>query len=104
LFLGLQGATPGENPLWQALLNRIKAPGTWITLFLLSFLALNALLGEHHSQAEEPESERTEKSTHTFVLFLLILGLLLTLAPEFIYLRDNFGTRMNTIFKFYFQA
>ncbi|HOR77485.1 MAG TPA: DUF2298 domain-containing protein, partial [Anaerolineaceae bacterium] len=104
LFLGLQGATPGENPLWQALLNRIKAPGTWITLFLLSFLALNALLGEHHSQAEEPESESTEKSTHTFVLFLLILGLLLTLAPEFIYLRDNFGTRMNTIFKFYFQA
>ncbi|PJF23940.1 MAG: hypothetical protein CUN53_20355, partial [Phototrophicales bacterium] len=28
----------------------------------------------------------------------------LTLAPEFVYLRDNFGTRMNTIFKFYYQA
>jgi uncharacterized membrane protein len=26
------------------------------------------------------------------------------LAPEFIYLRDQFGTRMNTVFKFYFQA
>ncbi|MGB9880671.1 MAG: DUF2298 domain-containing protein, partial [Anaerolineae bacterium] len=25
-------------------------------------------------------------------------------APEFIYLRDNFGTRMNTLFKFYFQT
>jgi uncharacterized membrane protein len=25
-------------------------------------------------------------------------------VPEFIYLRDQFGTRMNTIFKFYFQT
>jgi len=28
----------------------------------------------------------------------------LTLTPEFIYLRDQFGWRMNTIFKFYFQT
>jgi uncharacterized membrane protein len=27
----------------------------------------------------------------------------LTLAPEFLYLKDIFMTRMNTIFKFYFQ-
>jgi hypothetical protein len=31
-------------------------------------------------------------------------GLLLTLSVEFVYLVDNFGVRMNTIFKFYFQA
>jgi uncharacterized membrane protein len=29
---------------------------------------------------------------------------MLTLGPEFLYLRDSFGTRMNTIFKFYYQA
>jgi len=104
LFLGLQGATPGINPLWQALVNRLKAPGTWITLFLLCFLALNALLGKYQARAEQPESADGDSPTHTFVLFMLILGLLLTLAPEFVYLRDNFGTRMNTIFKFYFQA
>jgi uncharacterized membrane protein len=28
----------------------------------------------------------------------------MVLAPEFVYLRDNFGARMNTIFKFYYQA
>jgi len=28
---------------------------------------------------------------------------LLLLGPEFVYLRDNFGWRMNTLFKFYFQ-
>lgn len=39
-----------------------------------------------------------------FVLLLVGGGLLLVIAPEFVYLRDNFGTRMNTIFKFYYQA
>jgi uncharacterized membrane protein len=29
---------------------------------------------------------------------------LLTLGPEFVYLRDNFGVRLNTTFKFYYQA
>jgi uncharacterized membrane protein len=32
------------------------------------------------------------------------VGLLLTLSVEFFYLTDNFRVRMNTIFKFYFQA
>jgi uncharacterized membrane protein len=39
-----------------------------------------------------------------FVLLLILLGALLVLAPEFVYLRDQFGWRMNTIFKFYYQA
>lgn len=36
-------------------------------------------------------------------LAMLLTGALLLIGPEFLYLRDNFGTRMNTIFKFYFQ-
>jgi len=39
-----------------------------------------------------------------FVLLLVLLGAGLAIVPEFIYLRDNFGYRMNTIFKFYFQV
>jgi YYY domain-containing protein len=39
-----------------------------------------------------------------FVLMCAVAGLLLTLSVEFVYLVDNFGVRMNTIFKFYFQA
>jgi YYY domain-containing protein len=39
-----------------------------------------------------------------FTIFMVLLGTLLVLAPEFVYLRDLFGTRMNTIFKFYYQA
>src|SRR5690606_25913489 len=39
-----------------------------------------------------------------FALMLIGVGLSLTLIPEFVYLRDNFGYRMNTVFKFYYQA
>lgn len=39
-----------------------------------------------------------------FALILVGVGILLTLAPEFVYLRDYFGTRMNTVFKLYYQA
>jgi YYY domain-containing protein len=41
---------------------------------------------------------------HTFVLLLVLVAALLVLAPEFVYLRDQFGTRINTVFKFYYQA
>jgi len=39
-----------------------------------------------------------------FVLLLVLWGALLVSAPEFFYLRDLFGWRINTIFKFYYQA
>ena len=39
-----------------------------------------------------------------FVLLLFAVGLLLTLSTEFVFLADTFGYRMNTIFKFYYQA
>ncbi len=39
-----------------------------------------------------------------FVLLCAIVGLVLTLSVEFVYLVDVFQVRMNTIFKFYFQA
>jgi uncharacterized membrane protein len=41
---------------------------------------------------------------HDFVLILILMGGLLVLFVEFFYLRDQFGSRMNTIFKFYFQT
>jgi uncharacterized membrane protein len=39
-----------------------------------------------------------------FAVLLIGVALILTLVPEFVYLRDLFGTRMNTVFKFYYQA
>jgi YYY domain-containing protein len=46
-----------------------------------------------------------ESSTSvSFALLCAVAGLLLTLSVEFLYLVDNFGVRMNTVFKFYFQG
>jgi len=43
-------------------------------------------------------------SSSSFVLLMVALGMLLILGPDFLYLRDNFGYRINTVFKFYYQA
>lgn len=45
-----------------------------------------------------------QDTSKTFVLLLVLTGTLLTYGVEFVYLRDVFGNRMNTVFKFYFQA
>ena len=37
-------------------------------------------------------------------MLLTLLASLLILAPDFVYLRDLFGYRINTVFKFYYQA
>lgn len=37
-------------------------------------------------------------------LLMVLAGLLLTAAVEVVFLRDTFGTRMNTVFKFYYQG
>jgi YYY domain-containing protein len=43
-------------------------------------------------------------SSVTFVLVLTVVGLLLTFTVEFFFLKDVFSTRMNSVFKFYYQA
>jgi len=47
---------------------------------------------------------RQSSIPHSFIFLLILLASLLVIAPEFVYLHDGFGTRMNTIFKFYYQA
>jgi YYY domain-containing protein len=44
------------------------------------------------------------RPAHGFALLLVAVGATLVLIPEFVYLRDNFETRINTIFKFYYQV
>jgi uncharacterized membrane protein len=39
-----------------------------------------------------------------FALVLIVTAALLTLGPEFVYLRDVFTHRLNTVFKFYYAA
>jgi len=62
------------------------------------------LLFNDKKSEEANQAEKRTPSSASFILLLILLGSLLVLAPEYFYLRDQFGTRMNTIFKFYYQA
>lgn len=107
-FAGVhENAQTGEI-LLEAFLRRITMPGTWLTLGLLIALVLPVLIRRSRpvSEAEDKEVEvsSTPVKIEHFVLIMILFGTLLTLFPEYFYLRDQFGWRMNTIFKFYFQA
>lgn len=51
-----------------------------------------------------PEHVPAERSAHVFVLMLIVVGALLILGTEHFYIVDVFDDRMNTMFKFYYQA
>ena len=79
------------------------------TLFLLLGLLLvlarlfpKSRLKQNISRAPAPVV--TYSRATACALLFIGMGLCLTLIPEFVYLKDNFGSRINTIFKFYYQA
>lgn len=100
-------------------LRQIRMPaGPWTFLILSLLIAaivfwfLRAVLSrgagttDPESQAPGPSGSRPARPSPAlqFALLMAFTGLLLVFGVEFVYLRDPFGTRMNTIFKFYFQA
>ncbi len=89
----------------DSMIRRLEYIGSLLTLLALLVPSLSFLFG-WLSREEISETEQPPAHSHpsVFVLLLIALGILLVLGPEFIYLRDNFGWRINTIFKFYFQA
>ncbi|MEK6221525.1 MAG: DUF2298 domain-containing protein, partial [Chloroflexota bacterium] len=96
-------ATIGKDSLAAVLQaglpRRLENIGGWLTLTLLIGLAFGLLFSKNKT-----ELETDQDNPHGFVMAMIIFGGLLVLVPEFIYLRDHFGTRMNTIFKFYIQS
>jgi YYY domain-containing protein len=101
-------------PVWLA--ARLASP--WLLLLLVGLLALAVMALRAGVEENNPQitqiSQIEEQSvrivpaqgqrTLPFALLLILTGVLLTLGPEFVYLRDNFGVRLNTTFKFYYQA
>jgi len=72
----------------------------WLTIFLALLLCLVLLSLWWRTRAKVMNAD----SSSLFVLVLVAMGFLLTYLCEYVYIRDVFGTRMNTIFKLYYQA
>ena len=79
---------------------RLRDPWLFLLLSLLiSAAGVSAFLTHRGS-----DHTREDPGGAQFASLLMLCGLGLTYATEFVYLRDSFGVRMNTIFKFYYQA
>ncbi|MBC7877546.1 MAG: hypothetical protein H7Y59_10280 [Anaerolineales bacterium] len=119
-FLAGQGMNASQF-FGATLLRRLTYIGSLITLLALFIPSLAHLFASNHqsetggldtliterSELVDPQSEIVNHKSQTsnqFVLLILTLGTILVLAPEFVYLRDQFGYRINTVFKFYYQA
>ncbi|MDX1413530.1 MAG: DUF2298 domain-containing protein [Candidatus Promineifilaceae bacterium] len=81
---------------------KFTAPG--LTLLLASMIGSVVMLWRGQFETKDLPDTHNVLGPLPFVLLLVGTGTLLTLGPEYVYLRDNFGFRLNTIFKFYYQA
>jgi len=89
--------------LREAVRLRLGDPWTSALLALLIAVAL-ALVWRRLAVRDEALPPSRLGGTTVFVLLMAVVGLALTLTVEWVYLRDNFGVRMNTVFKFYYQG
>jgi uncharacterized membrane protein len=100
--LGVSGSSVQEGfraVLNESLQRRLLFSGTVLVLgLMLGMSAWLLVIADKDTQESETDI------VWPFALLLIGVGALLVLAPEFVYLRDLFGTRMNTVFKFYFSA
>ena len=99
-----------REALAASLSARLHDP--WLLILVSALLALvmanvGGILHKRSASAEatsEIIAPLSAVSSDMFVFILIFTGLVLTLVVEFLYLRDGFGVRMNTVFKFYYQA
>ncbi len=102
-FVGRYGGWDSINT--QVIGRRIETILTPLVMTLILLLVVARLFPRFWRNSQTPDISRITYSPSTgLVLLLLGAGVGLVLIPEFLYLRDNFGWRMNTVFKFYYQS
>jgi len=85
----------------RILMTRLGNP--WVFVLLTVLLALLLYLAQRIWGTSAEERQPADMA-RLYVCWIAGVAFLLTLAVEFVYLRDLFGSRMNTVFKFYYQA
>jgi len=99
------GGADWREALRQVVLRRISMPGTYLLLAVLLAWSLGLLSRVLALLTNDRGEEKPVVSRPTvFVVMMLMTGFLLTFGVEFAFLKDTFGTRMNTVFKFYYQV
>ncbi len=111
-YLASQG-TPDLGSFFNAALSRrFSYIGGLLTMAAVLVPALALLMANVQPKTATPDQApasyvpplTSNRQPVIFVLLLILLGALLVIAPEFVFLRDQFGYRLNTVFKFYYQT
>lgn len=95
------GGLLGVLPL--VLARRVQGLLTEGLLILALFVVVARLFARPAPDDDEQDAISYGPST-AFTLLLIAAGAVLTLVPDFAYLQDGFGVRINTIFKLYYQG
>ncbi len=104
-YLASQGMADLGSFFNAAMSRRFSYIGGLLTLVVLLLPALAFIIAKRRTPAEgEAQPSAFHPQPETFIFLLILLGTLLVIAPEFMYLRDQFNYRINTVFKFYYQA
>jgi YYY domain-containing protein len=88
--LSSSGSLPAEAARW---LSGFPSAAIFLGIGLAAGISL--LIGS---------LKRPEYPALSFALICATVGITLLCLPELLFLRDSFGTRMNTVFKLYYQA
>ncbi len=104
LFMGSLAAPSPAEVFQEALLRRIVNPGAWLTLTVLLGFTIALLWPRRQNEESVLGFSPALYPAHLYSLALTLLASLLVFGPEFFFIRDQFGWRINTIFKFYYQA
>ncbi|MAS33062.1 MAG: hypothetical protein CL610_03585 [Anaerolineaceae bacterium] len=106
MVAGLVDQNGGLQAVLPAVINRRLANILTPLVLVVAVVVVVARLFPRGSSLDETRIEHVPAypPASGYALLLAGAGIVLTLVPEFIYLRDNFGVRINTIFKFYYQA
>ncbi|MCY4018562.1 MAG: DUF2298 domain-containing protein [Chloroflexi bacterium] len=104
----LVAASGGWGQVIPLLIGRRIEYGMTTLVLLLGIVLVLARLFPKSRVRQHVKESATPNITYSrataCALLLIGMGLCLTLIPEFVFLKDNFGSRINTIFKFYYQA
>lgn len=106
LFPDMPPASLDPWPMLRLALLDPLSSQPWLTVFLALILCLAffSLWWRMCQLSLREMRARVRDWSSPFVLLLVAMGFLLTYLCEYVYIRDVFGSRMNTIFKLYYQA